>query len=162
MPETPSFQQPNFAATPQPVGEQLPVHDAHQADPQLPVPVGVPTKSSTILSDRKFEGYWQVPEQLNITAVMGDVLLDFTQAVFTSQRINIHLGGCLSSTKIRVPCGMTVVNDLNAILTSVKVKSPAPQDPNLPQIVLSGTIVMSDVVVKGPKITLMDRVHGRF
>lgn len=163
MTDFPTFRQPPFASEPQPVGHVPTTRDAHRADPQLPAPAGGPVdRVHTVMGTRRMEGSWVAPGHLKVSCIMGTVIIDFTTAVFTSPTIILELHCFLGDVKIRVPRGITATNNAGAILSDVKLNAPTVQDPMLPQLVLTGSVTMGTVTMRGPKVSLMDRIKGQF
>lgn len=168
--ENPTFQQPAFAPEPQDEALALSeVQDQHRADNQAlatrVVPGAVATVSPNlfpILATKKYEGEWVVPESLNVSTFMGTAILDFTDATFTSPEVVIDLRLIMGTLKIFTPAGLTVIDDSNPIMGEVTTKNLGRPDPGMPKLVLRGMLVMSSVAIRGPKISLLDRINGKF
>ncbi len=100
--------------------------------------------------DRK--GRIRVRKRNEFFALLGGVDLDWTDAIFEDQIIEMRGIACLGGLDIRVPEGVNVRNEMVGILGGVDVKVPT-GDPHGPTIVLKGVALLGGVDVKGPKRT---------
>ncbi|MTE14746.1 DUF1707 SHOCT-like domain-containing protein [Nocardia aurantiaca] len=103
------------------------------------------------LSSVERKGAWHVPPALMINSLMGSVRLDFTQAVMSTQVVEIHVDDTCSSVELIVPAEATV--DLNAIdligsSANTKVRTGPPIGPL--HIIVHGTLRFSSVTAKHP------------
>jgi len=79
-------------------------------------------------------GRWVVPENLVVTAVFGEVVLDLREAMLQSLHVTIYatvIGGRLD---LIVPDGVAVVLTGTAVLTSKRGGNPPPERPGVPAI----------------------------
>lgn len=159
MAEFPTYQQPEFAPEPQPSGP-VPARDAHHAD-RAPAVIGGETLR-TVMGTRRAEGAWTVPAHLTVTAILGTVILDFTQATFTSPTVMIDMRCFLGDLTIHLPHGVSATNNASLSMSDAKIKLPSPQNPALPRLVITGSMVMGTLKIEGPRVTLLDRIRGRF
>ncbi|AYF79261.1 DUF1707 domain-containing protein [Nocardia yunnanensis] len=99
--------------------------------------------------DRK--GSWQVPPTLMINSFMGSVKLDFTQAVMSTQVVEIHVNDTCASLELIVPAEATVdLNNIDLVASSAetKVRTGPPIGPL--HIIVHGTLRFSSVTAKQP------------
>ncbi|MFE3191285.1 DUF1707 domain-containing protein [Nocardia sp. NPDC059240] len=99
--------------------------------------------------DRK--GPWQVPPSISINNLCGSVKLDFTQAVMTTQVVEIHVNDTCGSIELLLPPEATV--DLNSIdlmasSAETKVRTGPPIGPL--HIIVHGTLRFSSIKAKHP------------
>ena len=133
--------------------QALPVH----ADPnrrQLVVREGAIAESdkmSTVMSTVRREGSWRVRAHSVANNVMGDIKLDLTQATFDAPVVALTGTVLMGSMVIRVPLGVTVINEVTNVLGDTSVKDIGEPDPSMPTLVLKGTNIMGDIKVRGPK-----------
>ena len=133
--------------------QALPVH----ADPnrrQLVVREGAIAESdkmSTVMSTVRREGSWRVRAHSVANNVMGDIKLDVTQATFDAPVVALTGTVLMGSVVIRVPLGVTVINEVTNVLGDTSVKDIGEPDPSMPTLVLKGTNIMGDIKVRGPK-----------
>ncbi|GAA3700006.1 DUF1707 domain-containing protein [Microlunatus aurantiacus] len=133
--------------------QALPVH----ADPnrrQLVVREGAIAESdkmSTVMSTVRREGSWRVRAHSMANNVMGDIKLDLTQATFDAPVVALTGTVLMGSMVIRVPLGVTVINEVTNVLGDTSVKDIGEPDPSMPTLVLKGTNIMGDIKVRGPK-----------
>ncbi|MGV9663360.1 DUF1707 SHOCT-like domain-containing protein [Nocardia niigatensis] len=103
------------------------------------------------LSSVERKGAWHVPPALMIDSMLGSVRLDFTQAVMSTQVVEIHVNDTCSSIELIVPAEATV--DLNAIdligsSANTKVRTGPPIGPL--HLVVHGTLRFSSVTARHP------------
>jgi Domain of unknown function (DUF1707) len=133
--------------------QTLPVH-RNVAGKQLVVVDGAiaePDKMSTVMSAVRREGRWRVRAHSVANNVMGDIKLDLTQATFDAPVVEVSGTQLMGSMLLRVPAGVTVVDEVTNVLGDTSVKDVGEPDPSMPTIVLKGTNIMGDIKVRGPK-----------
>lgn len=108
-------------------------------------------KMSTVMSTVKREGSWRVRAHSVTNNVMGDIKLDLTQATFDAPVVELTGTVLMGSMVIRVPVGVTVINEVTNVLGDTTVKDIGEPDPSMPTLVLKGTNIMGDIKVRGPK-----------
>lgn len=105
------------------------------------------TRMSSV--DRR--GSWQVPPSLVVESSLGSVHLDFTQAVMSTQVVEIHVSATCGSLELIVPAEATV--DMNAVdligsSVNTKVRTGPPMGPL--HIIVHGTLRFSSITAKHP------------
>lgn len=108
-------------------------------------------KMSTVMSTIKRDGSWRVRAHSIANNVMGDIKLDLTEATFDAPVVEITGTQLMGSLMLRVPTGVTIVDEVTNILGETTIKDVGEPDPTKPTIVLRGTNIMSDIKVRGPK-----------
>ena len=133
--------------------QMLPVH-ANAAGTQLVVSEGAnpeADKMSTVMSTVKREGSWRMRAHSVATNVMGDIKLDLTRATFDAPVVELTGTQLMGSMVLRVPLGVTVVDEVTNVLGETSISGLGEPDPSMPTIVLKGTNIMGDIKVRGPK-----------
>ena len=133
--------------------QSLPVH-ANATGRQLVVSDGANPEAdtmSTVMSTVKREGSWRVRAHSVANNVMGDIKLDLTQATFDAPVVEVTGTQLMGSMVLRVPLGVTIVDEVTNVLGETSIKDIGEPDPSMPTIVLKGTNIMSDIKVRGPK-----------
>lgn len=147
------------------------VQDTHHADDVVPhamagaaVPHSYAKNSiEAYFSTKPRQGVWIVPPHLNVRTALGEVKLDMREAVFESLEVVIDVSEFMSEVKLWVPRGVTVIDETHGVLSSVSMKKMGPPLPGMPRIVLTGSLVMSSLNVRGShQVTLADRINGNF
>jgi hypothetical protein len=72
-----------------------------------------------IMSESKRGGLWNVPQELDVLALMADTTLDVTHAQLPSGIIDVRLRAMMATVKIILPPGVHLVNRLHAYMSSV-------------------------------------------
>ncbi|GAA3434329.1 DUF1707 SHOCT-like domain-containing protein [Kutzneria kofuensis] len=99
-------------------------------------------------------GYWQVPRSMLIRSKWGSgVNLDFTEAVFEHERLDMRIEVTGGAVTLRLPDGASVsLNDLNTRMgASVNDRVGFQGRQGTPQIVVSGDLSMAALTIKGPR-----------
>lgn len=133
--------------------QSLPVHQ-NPSGKQLVVTDGANPDSdslSTIMSTTKREGVWRMRAHSVANNVMGDIKLDLTQATFDAPVVELTGTHLMGSLLLRVPAGVTIVDEVTNVLGETSIKDIGEPDPTMPTIVLKGTNIMSEIKVRGPK-----------
>lgn len=106
---------------------------------------------STVMSTVKREGRWRLRSHSIANNVMGDIKLDLTQATFDAPVVEITGTQLMGSLLLRVPPGVTIVDEVTNVMGETTIKDVGDPDPSMPTIVLRGTNIMSEIKVRGPK-----------
>ncbi|MFB7720395.1 MULTISPECIES: DUF1707 domain-containing protein [unclassified Nocardia] len=143
----PAPKTPQFVYAPRPqFGYNRP-----QYGPRLPHPVAPGNVIRAKLSGVKRNGSWHVPQTLLVESFMGSVRLDFTQAIMSTQVVEIRVDDYLSSLELVVPADATVdLNGLDLIGGSAenKVRTGPPMGPL--HLVVHGKVRFGSVNAKHP------------
>lgn len=107
------------------------------------------------------KGPWHVPPSLSIESKMSTVTLDFTQAVMSTQVVEVTVNDYCSTISLVVPPEATV--DLNAVETvggsaNNKVRTGPPIGPL--HVVVRGKIRFGSITAKHPLGTSLRRMFG--
>lgn len=134
------------------------------ADHYLPVaaPQNVPAAASppldpkvvSVLGSATREGPWQVPPQMTVLSVLGDVTIDLTGAILSGMHTELRCNSVLGSIKVIVPDALHVDVNGTEVLGEFETKdkrkrknrlrTPAPDAPHVRVI---GTAVLGSVEV---------------
>lgn len=101
-----------------------------------------------ILGGAERSGRWVVPKTIHVLNILGSVELDFSDAVFQHQTVNIVLTSILGSDEIYVPEDVNVIFKTYGILSSVENKSPSISSRQAPTIVIEGRSILGSLEVK--------------
>ncbi len=92
-----------------------------------------PSRAVTALAAReRREGRWVVPGEFSVTTVLGDVVLDFREAILPSKRVIIYASAFAGQIKLIVPAGIAVEIGGRLVLGARSVRgrrSGAPEEP---------------------------------
>lgn len=101
----------------------------------------------TVLSNSERTGQWIVPKQITVYGLLGSAKLDFTDAVFQHQHVEIKVVNGLSSLEIFVPENINVSTRLIDIISSSENTAPSMGGRQAPTISVTGWSVLSSVEV---------------
>lgn len=102
-----------------------------------------------ILSGITRKGAWQVPSKVNAIAFWGGVTLDLTEAVWSSDTIELNVLALMGGIEVVVPPDVEVRDQCVAFLGGVEVSSKAATGRR--QLVVKGLASLGGVTVKTPK-----------
>jgi hypothetical protein len=127
---------------------------ARTGSSSLSVPLGGDSETermTAVLSTVKRNGKWRVRTRSAANNLLGTVDLDFTQAVFATPVIEVNVTQLLGTVVLRVPVGATVRDETTNVLGSTSIKGIGESNPAQPTIVITGTNILGEVKVRGPK-----------
>jgi hypothetical protein len=142
--------------------DSFPVDESYDAP--APVPVDSSMRIPAILGSTTRSGPWTVPEHLELLVILGDIHLDFRDAIFSSETTVIDLTVTLGTLKVTVPPGTEIANEVGEFIASSKLpKSGRSGPPNGYLVVLRGNLVLAELVVKeappkGTKKSIRERL----
>ena len=143
--------------------------DALVADLPAAAPRLRPAKDTIELhagvGDLKRRGYWVVPRTVRVTAAMGDVLLDFSEAELTSPVVTVEIALGIGDATVVVPAGASVDADaVHASVGGVTDKTVKDRYDGRPHIVLVGAVRLGYVTIVHPRVWRIGplRIHRPF
>lgn len=158
-----------YASPPVQMQNHTPHHGApHYGGPQHGVPqYGQPWRGAQgdtvrgMMSTVSRKGPWNVPPRMSIESKMSTVTLDFTQAIMSTQVVEVMVDDYCSTISLVVPPEATV--DLNAVETvggsaNNKVRTGPPIGPL--HIIVRGKIRFGSITAKHPLGTSLRKMFG--
>lgn len=125
-------------------GDVRPIPDAH----------GPPVRTeriTAVFGDEKRSGRWEVPRRLEVTSVLGEVTIDFTEAIVRDREIVVQVAVALGSLTLIVPEGIDVRMDAGFVLGDRKVRLTGPVTPGGPVYWVRGFVVLGEITVRPPR-----------
>lgn len=115
-------------------------------------PVRTGERITAILSEEKRRGRWEVPARIDVTTMLGEVTLDFTEAIVRSREVEIQAGVVLGSLTLIVPEGIDVrLEQGTNVLGERKMKLQSPVTPGGPIYRVRGFVVLGEITVRPPR-----------
>ncbi|WP_127346508.1 LiaF domain-containing protein [Pseudidiomarina mangrovi] len=105
-------------------------------------------KIISILGNGLREGEWLVPKRIKVIDILGSSKLDFTDAIFQHQHIEIELATVLGSVEIFVPESVNVTVKMFNIIGSSENSAPSMAGRQAPHITITGYSVLGSLDVK--------------
>jgi flavin-binding protein dodecin len=102
----------------------------------------------SILGNGVREGEWLVPKRIKVIDILGSSKLDFTDAIFQHQQVEIEIATVLGSVDIYVPEHVNVTVKMFTIIGSSENSAPSMAGRQAPQITISGYSVLGSLDVK--------------
>lgn len=110
-----------------------------------------PDNMVALLGDHSRNGHWRVRNKLQTYVLMGDIDLDFTEAVFESDTIEIEGVVTFGDLNIRVPDGVNVQLRTSNVIGDAKTKGVSDASTPGPTILIKTVVICGDVTVRGPQ-----------
>ncbi|WP_432559501.1 DUF1707 SHOCT-like domain-containing protein [Granulicoccus sp. GXG6511] len=126
----------------QPPGVNVPQIDRHSTGDSMNL--------IAVFGGSSRKGVWRVRRKINSFAMFGGSDLDFTEAIFEHDVIEITGFWMFGGLDIKIPEGVEVDDEVVGIFGGSDVKNTRPV-PGGPKIVLKGIALFGGVSVKGPK-----------
>lgn len=124
---------------------------------------GTPRRNQTlfaVLGSSERRGRWQPAREINTFCLMGGVKLDFREAEFPRDDININSGCLMGALEIIVPPGINVELSGIPLMGGMENKSGT-GDPDAPRITVRGIAIMGAVEVKRKEVKNTDNPDGK-
>ena len=115
---------------------------------------------SGIFGPARRDGRWVVPETLTVTAMFGEVEVDFTQAILQARRVQLYatvIGGRL---RLVVPDGVSVMVTGHLVLGRRRGGTPLPASSDTPLIEVKGLVLGGEIIVRTPPRSRRFRLFG--
>ena len=104
-------------------------------------------KLISILGSNVRQGQWVVPKKITVIDVVGSAKIDFTDAVFQHQQVEINVINVLGSLDIFVPEDVNVTSKMFNIIGSAENRAPSMAGRQAPQITITGWSVLGSLEV---------------
>jgi hypothetical protein len=115
---------------------------------------------SGVFGPARRDGRWVVPESVTVTAMFGEVDVDFTQAILQARHVKVFatvIGGRL---RLIVPDGVSVVVTGHAVLGRKRGDTPRAV-PDAPLIEVRAVVLGGEVIVRTPPKSRRFRLFSR-
>lgn len=111
-----------------------------------------PLELRTGMGDVKQTGHWTVPSRINARCSMGNVKIDFTDAVCNHRQVELHAECGWGNITVIVPRGWTVVIGSTSVGSgNLSNKATDPGLPGYPVLVVSGSVTAGNIKIKYPR-----------
>jgi len=103
----------------------------------------------SLLGNNTRKGSWDVPEKLDVCAVLGSQVLDFREARFPKKPVRVQACAILGSVNMKFPRGVQVRTSGFPFLGSIDNR--AESDSSGPRIEIEGFAMMGSITASTPK-----------
>lgn len=129
-----------------PLTADLPAHAA-PTDPRDEQPMELRSGAGDISQT----GYWVVPRRISAVSRMGNIVIDFTEAVCHHSEVSLEINAGMGNVTVLVPPGWSVrSHGLRASLGSVRNRATEPPERGAPTLEVSGRAAMGEVRIRYP------------
>ena len=115
---------------------------------------------SGIFGPARRDGRWVVPESLTVTAMFGEVEVDFTQAILQSSRVQVYATVFGGRLRLIVPDGVSVIVTGHMVLGRKRGSTPPP-GPGTPVIEVKAMVLGGELDVRTPPKPRRFRLFNR-
>jgi hypothetical protein len=113
-----------------------------------------------IFGPARRDGRWVVPESLTVTAMFGEVEVDFTQAILQSSRVQVYATVFGGRLRLIVPDGVSVIVTGHMVLGRKRGSTPSP-GPGMPVIEVKAMVLGGELDVRTPPKPRRFRLFNR-
>ena len=114
-----------------------------------------------IFGPARRDGRWVVPENLTVTAMFGEVEVDFTQAILQVSRVQLYATVFGGRLRLIVPDGVSVVVSGHMVLGRKRGGTPPHAGPDMPVIEVRALILGGELTVRTPPKSRRFRFFSR-
>jgi hypothetical protein len=107
------------------------------------------------------DGRWVVPETLTVTAMAGEVEVDFTQAILQASRVLLYATAIGGRIRLIVPDGVSVLVTGHVVLGRRRGHTPPPAGPDTPVIDVRALVIGGELTVRTPPKSRRFRLFSR-
>ena len=131
-----------------------------------PVEAASSVRIPAVFGSAERAGTWSVPEHIEVMVTLGEVKLDFRDAIFTTDTVMLDVSVTLGSLTLILPPGTQVENECEEFMSSSthpsKGRKGAP--PNGILVILRGNVRLGEISIKerGPTGTEPERFKNFF
>jgi hypothetical protein len=116
---------------------------------------------SGIFGPARRDGRWVVPENLTVTAMFGEVEVDFTQAILQAGRVQLYATVVGGRLRLIVPDGVSVMVTGHTVVGRKRGGTPPQANPGAPVIEVKALVLGGEVIVRTPPRSRRFRLFGR-
>ena len=113
-----------------------------------------------IFGPARRDGRWVVPENLTVTAMFGEVEVDFTQAILQASRVQLYATVFGGRLRLIVPEGVSVIVSGHMVLGR-KRGGTLPAGPGMPVIEVKALVLGGELTVRTPPKPRRFRLFNR-
>ena len=113
-----------------------------------------------IFGPARRDGRWVVPENLTVTAMFGEVEVDFTQAILQTSRVQLYATVFGGRLRLIVPDGVSVIVSGHMVLGRKRGGTP-PAGPGGPVIEVKALVLGGELTVRTPPKPRRFRLFSR-
>jgi hypothetical protein len=114
-----------------------------------------------IFGPARRDGRWVVPETLTVTAMFGEVEVDFTQAILQGPRVTVSATVFGGRLRIFVPDGVSVLVSGHMVLGRRRGGTPPPASAHTPVIEVKALVLGGELKVHTPPKNRRFRLFSR-
>jgi Domain of unknown function (DUF1707) len=116
---------------------------------------------SGIFGPARRDGRWVVPENLTVTAMFGEVEVDFTRAIMQFSRVQVYATVFGGRLRLIVPDGVSVIVTGHMVLGRKRGSTPPPVGPGTPVIEVKAMVLGGELDVRTPPKPRRFRLFSR-
>jgi len=114
-----------------------------------------------IFGPARRDGRWVVPENLTVTAMFGEVEVDFTQAILQASRVQLYATVFGGRLRLIVPDGVSVIVSGHMVLGRKRGSTARPAGPDTPVIEVRALVLGGELDIRTPRKSRRFRLFSR-
>src|SRR6201981_1631232 len=114
-----------------------------------------------IFGPARRDGRWVVPENLTVTAMFGEVEVDFTQAILQASRVQLYATVFGGRLRLIVPDGVSVMVSGHMVLGRKRGSTPPPGGPGARVTEVGARVLGGELPVRTPPKSRRFRLFSR-
>jgi len=114
-----------------------------------------------IFGPARRDGRWVVPESLSVTAMFGEVEIDFTQAILQVSRVQLYATVFGGRLRLIVPDGVSVIVSGHMVLGRRRGGTPPAAGPDTQVIEVRALVLGGELAVRTPPKNRRFRLFSR-
>ena len=114
-----------------------------------------------IFGPARRDGRWVVPENLTVTAMFGEVEVDFTQAILQASRVQLYATVFGGRLRLIVPDGVSVIVSGHMVLGRKRGSTAPPPGPGTPVIEVRALVLGGELDIRTPRKGRRFRLFSR-
>jgi hypothetical protein len=119
-----------------------------------------PLRITAVFGSAQRAGPWTVPPSIKCLAIFGSLQLDFREAEFLSDGVDLEISSYVAEVKITVPLDVKIDHDIRGVMNSIGHSRSRAKAAVVPAITiwLHGDALLADIKIKEKDADPIDRI----
>ena len=119
-----------------------------------------PLRITAVFGSAQRAGPWTVPPSIKCLAIFGGLQLDFREAQFVTEEVDLEISSYVAEVKITVPFDVEIEQEIHGVMNSIKHGRNRAKRGVAPaiRIWLHGDAVMANIAIKEKEADPIDRI----
>jgi len=119
-----------------------------------------PLRITAVFGSAQRAGPWTAPPSIKCLAIFGSLQLDFREAEFLTEDVDLEISAYLAEIKITVPLDVKIEHEIHGVMNSIKHGRSRARRGVAPaiRIWLHGDAIMATIAIKEKEADPIDRI----